>query len=64
MEFTIKAQVLKVDESVPEDEQEGSKEGDEKAGAHFKTQVEKVEELRTKVEEVVDKVKTAVKDEL
>lgn len=51
MEFTIKAQVLKVDDSVPEDEE-------------VKTQVEKVEELKTKVEEVVDKVKTAVKDEL
>lgn len=58
MEFTIKAQVLKVDESVPEDEDEQVEK------KQFKTQVEKVEELKTKVEEVVDKVKTAVKDEL
>ena len=68
MEFTIKAQVLKVDDSVAEDdeqvkdEKKESKEGGAKA--HFKTQVEKVEEMKTKVEEVVDKVKTAVKDEL
>lgn len=62
MEFTIKAQVLKVDDSVPEDEVEQQQKG-EKA-AQFKTQVEKVEEFKTQVEEVVDKVKTAVKDEL
>ncbi|KAK1773091.1 hypothetical protein QBC45DRAFT_398334 [Copromyces sp. CBS 386.78] len=61
LEFTIKAQVLKVDESVPEDEEESkeSKESEEgeKADGQFKTQVDKVEK-------VVDKVKTAVKDEL
>lgn len=55
MEFTIKAQVLKVDDSVPEDEEETKE---------FKTQVEKVEELKTKVQEKVEEVKTAVKDEL
>ncbi|KAK3947155.1 hypothetical protein QBC32DRAFT_97798 [Pseudoneurospora amorphoporcata] len=68
MEFTIKAQVLKVDESVPEDEEESkeSKESEEgeKADGQFKPQAEKVEELKTKVDDVVDKIKTAVKDEL
>lgn len=64
MEFTIKAQVLKVDDSVPEeDEQQQQQEKGEKAG-QFKTQVEKVEEFKTQVEEVVEKAKTAVKDEL
>ena len=55
MEFTIRAQVLKVDDSVPEDEVVEEKKGGAK---------EKVEEFKTQVEEVVDAVKTAVKDEL
>ncbi|KAJ4404086.1 hypothetical protein N0V85_004949 [Neurospora sp. IMI 360204] len=63
MEFTIKAQVLKVDDSVPEEDNEQQQEKGEKAG-QFKTQVEKVEEFKTQVEEMVDGVKTAVKDEL
>ena len=62
MEFTIKAQVLKVDDSVPEEDEQQQDKG-EKAD-QFKTQVEKVEEFKTQVEEVVEKVKTAVKDEL
>ncbi|EGZ68756.1 hypothetical protein NEUTE2DRAFT_159389 [Neurospora tetrasperma FGSC 2509] len=62
MEFTIKAQVLKVDDSVPEEDEPQQEKG-EKAG-QFKTQVEKVEEFKTQVEEVVEKVMTAVKDEL
>ncbi|KAK3486918.1 uncharacterized protein B0T23DRAFT_236974 [Neurospora hispaniola] len=64
MEFTIKAQVLKVDDSVPEEEeQQQQQEKGERAG-QFKTQVEKVEEFKTQVEEVMEKVKTAMKDEL
>lgn len=55
MEFTIKAQVLKVDDSVAEDEEvEGVKAKVEK----------KVEDVKTKAEEVKSKVEEKVKDEL